>query len=274
MCTCTSSIITMQKANQTRKWAIWEYRMCRITYKYISDRDNLLIVKRQVIHLTLMIGLLSIELFLTLYNTRAPVASICSIATLLSKHVSCLFINLYFRTDLGLIRDNSFATFNLTNALRSGQWFFWPNLMATDHILVHWPLINHPDFCMTFFTPAVHYALVGILPTKFSCTYFQNKLTRGWPWMTLPDLWHQQCPGQVFFRQRGGHRTFLSKLTSGCPPMTPAWPLTQALDCTPVRSFSNQNWQPYAISKAVWPPDDMYGITSKRHFVTTVFFPF
>ena len=107
-------------------------------------------------------------------------------------------------------------TFDPTNALHSGLGFFLQNLVATGHFQV----ISH-------------------------------LVDPGWP---LHDFWPQQWvthwPG-VLPTKFGGHRAFLSNLTSARPWLTPAWPLTPAMSYALIRGSSYQIWQPFSISRQV-----------------------
>ena len=79
-----------------------------------------------------------------------------------------------------------------------------------------------------------------------------------WP---LLDRWPQQYITlwpEVLSTKSGGHRAFLSNLASGWLLLTPAWPSTPAMHYTLVRGSFNQIWLPYGISKADWPPDDLW----------------
>ena len=129
-------------------------------------------------------------------------------------------------------------TFNPNNALRSGQGFFLPNLVAIGHCLANWPLLD-PSWplhdlwsqqCITLWSV--------ILPTKFGGhRALLSKLTPSWPQLTLHVFWPQQCitPWSVILPTKfGDHRVFLSNLTLG-------W---IALWLTPF-----YHWQPYGISK-------------------------
>ena len=83
-------------------------------------------------------------------------------------------------------------TFDLSNALHSGQGFFPSNLVAIGHCQANWPLLDP-----------------------------------SWP---LHDHWPQQCIllwSVILPTKFGDHRAFLSNLTPGWSQMTPAWPLTQ-----------------------------------------------
>ena len=63
---------------------------------------------------------------------------------------------------------------------------------------------------------------------------------------------------RVLLTKFSGHRVYLSKLTLTWPQLTPTWPLTPAMHYTLVRGSSHQIWQPYDISKADWPLDDLW----------------
>ena len=111
--------------------------------------------------------------------------------------------------DLWLTLADPCMTFDPSNALRSGQGFFLPNLVAIGHCWASWPLLDpsrplhdlQPQQCITLWS--------GVLPTKF-----------------------------------GDHRALLSKLTPTWPQLTPAWPLTPAMHYGLVRDFSHQIWWP------------------------------
>ena len=111
--------------------------------------------------------------------------------------------------DLWLTLADPYMTFHPSNALRSGQRFFPPNLVTIGHCLANWPLLD---------------------PT--------------WP---LHDLWPQQCImlwSGVLPTKFGGHRALLSKLTPTWPQLTPAWPSTPAMHYALVRVSSHQIWWP------------------------------
>ena len=109
--------------------------------------------------------------------------------------------------DLWLTLADPCMTFDPNNALRSGQGFFPPNLVAIGHLLSKltptWPQLT-PIWPST---PAMHYALVR-------GSYHQM----WWPY--------------------GIAKQFDPWLT----PMTPAWHLTPALHYALVRGSSHQIW--------------------------------
>ena len=98
-----------------------------------------------------------------------------------------------------------YMTFDPNNALRSGQGFFPPNLVAIGHLLSNltptWPQLT-PTWPLT---PVMYYTLVS-------------------------DSFHQ-----IWW-------PFLSNLTLGWPQMTPAWPLNPAMHYTQVRGSYHQIW--------------------------------
>ena len=140
-------------------------------------------------------------------------------------------------------------TFDPSNALHSGQGFFPPNLVAIGHfnfkqIDPTWPQLT-PSWPLT---PAMHYALSGILPTKFGGhrSFLSNwpLVDPSWP---LHDLWPQQCImlwSGILATKFGGHKALLSKLTPTWPQLTPTWPLTPAMHNALVRDSSHLIWWP------------------------------
>ena len=111
--------------------------------------------------------------------------------------------------DLWLTLADPCMTVDLSNALRSGQRFFPPNLVAIGHCKANWPLLDP-----------------------------------SWP---LHDLRPQQCItlwSVILSTKFGSHRAFISNLTPGWPLMTPAWPLTPAMYYALARGSSHQIWWP------------------------------
>ena len=111
--------------------------------------------------------------------------------------------------DLWLTLTDHCMTFDPSNALRSGQRFFPPNLVAIGHFQAYWPLLD-PD----------------------------------WP---LRDLWHQQCItlwSGILLTKFGGHRAFLNNLPPTWPHMTPAWTWNPAIHYALVSDSSHQIWWP------------------------------
>ena len=135
-----------------------------------------------------------------------------------------------------------------SNALRSGQGFSPPNLVAVGHCWAIWPLLDPgwplhdlwPQRCISLWS--------GVPPTKFGGhRALLSKLTLLDPIWPLHDLWPQQCItlwSEILPTKFGGHRAFLSNLTPGWPQMTPTWPLTPAMHYAVVRSSTHQIWQP------------------------------
>ena len=119
-----------------------------------------------------------------------------------------------------LTLPDPFMTFDPSNALRFGQGFFPPNLVATGismQLTPGWPQLT-PAWHLT---PAMHYTLVRVL-TKFGgYRGLLSKLTPTWPQLTPTWPWPQQCImlwSGILVTKFGGHKALLSKLT-------PTWPL-------------------------------------------------
>ena len=72
----------------------------------------------------------------------------------------------------------------------------------------------------------LHSGLGSFLPIFGGHRAFLRNLTSGWPWLTLHDIWPQQCItlwSWVLPTKFGGHRALLSKLTPHW--LDPSWPL-------------------------------------------------
>ena len=145
--------------------------------------------------------------------------------------------------DLCLTLDDPCMTFDPSNALRSGQEFFPPNLVAIGHCYANWPLLDPgwplhdlwPQQCITLWS--------GILTIKFGGhRALLSKLTPTWPQLTPHDIWPQQYImlwSRVLLTKFGGHRVYLSKLTPTWPQLTPTWPLTSAIHYALVKGSSH-----------------------------------
>ena len=124
------------------------------------------------------------------------------------NYISCSLNYLFVDTILDVASGWPLITllwFVPANAPHYGQWFFWPNVVATNQLLANGPLFDS-----------------------------------GWP---LLDFWLISTSGSVqglFWSKFGSHRTFPSNLLSDRPPMTPARPLTSEIFYTLVRDFYDQ----------------------------------
>ena len=120
-----------------------------------------------------------------------------------------------------LISADPCMTFDPSNALYSSQGFFLTNMVA------NWP---QTDPCMTFDpSNALHFGQVFFWPNLVPIGHFWTIWPLVDPRWHLDDLWPQQWVtlwSRVVPTKFGGHRIFLSNLTSGWPQMTSAWPLT------------------------------------------------
>ena len=129
--------------------------------------------------------------------------------------------------DLWLTKADPCMTFDPGNALHFGLVFFLPNLVAIGHFQAIWPLVD-PGWTWHDLWPHQCISLwSGVLSTKFGGhRAFLSNLTSGWPGH---DLWPQQCItlwSGVLSTKFGGHRALSSNLTSGWPnwPQHDLWP--------------------------------------------------
>ena len=105
-------------------------------------------------------------------------------------------------------------TFDPSNALRSGQGFFSPNLVAIGHfygkLTPKWPLT--PCRVTSKICPQISWAH-PLTPCQVSGQYLEAWPTDPrWP---LHDLWPQQCTtlwSMVLFTKFGNHRAFLRQI--------------------------------------------------------------